>query len=158
MVALGLSLIGGNAMAGKVYKWVDEKGVTHYGEQPPTAGEAKTIRTTGTLPSDHEEAVKNLDTIKKKIDEDAQARVKRKEQVAEKEKEADAAATLKKNCDQTRENIKTLQEKARVQETLANGERKYLDENERKAKMEENQKYLDTYCKDASSDTKKRAP
>src|SRR5215510_14634371 len=33
-VALALALCAGNA-PGAIYKWVDEKGVTHYSEKPP---------------------------------------------------------------------------------------------------------------------------
>lgn len=153
---LALSLVSGSAVAGKVYKWVDANGVTHYGEQPPKAGDSTTIRTSGSLPSDHEAAVKNLDVIKKKIDDDAQARVKKKEQEEEKTKEGEVAVKLKENCDQTRENLKKLQEKSRLQETLPNGEKKFLTEEDRQAKITENQKYLDSYCGAQGQDKKNK--
>ena len=36
-------LIAGNGYADSFYKWVDEKGVTHYSETPPPGGKAATI-------------------------------------------------------------------------------------------------------------------
>lgn len=44
LVLCGLLLASGPAGAGKVYKWVDESGGVHYGEKPPPAVEAETIR------------------------------------------------------------------------------------------------------------------
>ena len=35
VLALGLGLAAGGVQAGKLYKWVDEKGVVHYGESIP---------------------------------------------------------------------------------------------------------------------------
>ena len=35
VLALGLTLVAASAEAGKLYKWVDEKGVVHYGETIP---------------------------------------------------------------------------------------------------------------------------
>ncbi|HET8708413.1 MAG TPA: DUF4124 domain-containing protein [Pseudomonadales bacterium] len=145
-VVLGLSLVSGSAVAGKVYKWVDANGLTHYGEQPPVSGGVQTIRTSGTMPSDHDTAVKNLDEIKKKIGEDAQARAKKKEQDDKQSQAGDEAAKLKENCEQSRKNLKTLQEKSRIQMDLPNGEKKILSDEEKQAKVRENEDYLKNYC------------
>jgi glutaredoxin len=36
-------LFAGNACADSFYKWIDEKGVTHYSEAPPPTGQSETI-------------------------------------------------------------------------------------------------------------------
>ena len=35
LIALGLALASGSAVAQKVYRWVDENGQDHYGDQGP---------------------------------------------------------------------------------------------------------------------------
>lgn len=42
-LALGLGLAAGCAGAAEVYKWVDERGITHYGESPPPGQAAKPV-------------------------------------------------------------------------------------------------------------------
>lgn len=143
---IGASFTGNTALAGKVYKWVDASGSTHYGEQPPTTGAAETLKTRDTLPSDHDSAVKNLEETKKKIADDAVAREKKKEAAAEKAKGDDDVAKLKENCGKTRANLKLLEEKPRIQEATASGEIKVLTDEERQARLAENKKYLETYC------------
>ncbi len=41
--------------ADKLYKWTDEKGVTHFGTHPPTSAEVETIKVapTNSIPSEH---------------------------------------------------------------------------------------------------------
>jgi hypothetical protein len=56
VLALSLALASASALAATVYKWVDEKGVTHYSDQPhPNAKEvqvqsAQTYRSPGVAP------------------------------------------------------------------------------------------------------------
>ena len=46
ILAGGLLLaLSSSIMAGQVYKWVDAKGVTHFGAQPPQGMAAETLNT-----------------------------------------------------------------------------------------------------------------
>lgn len=42
-IMLLAGLLAAGATAAKVYKWVDDEGVTHYSQQPPPGGEAQVI-------------------------------------------------------------------------------------------------------------------
>ena len=45
VVGLLLFITAGTCLAAEVYKWVDEKGVTNYGEKPPTNRQARPVNT-----------------------------------------------------------------------------------------------------------------
>ena len=46
LVVLAITLAAGTAFAAQTYKWVDEKGVTTYGEKPPPGRAATPVDTT----------------------------------------------------------------------------------------------------------------
>ena len=62
-----LFCVSGSAFA-EVYKWVDEDGVTHFGQKPPAAGKAETVNVAGhrkntginKLPKDAQEAADGM--------------------------------------------------------------------------------------------------
>jgi Domain of unknown function (DUF4124) len=66
LLGLLVAIVAGAAFAADTYKWVDEKGVTTYGEKPPAGRAAKPVDTTpvgptGTVdgsPPDRSDAVK----------------------------------------------------------------------------------------------------
>jgi len=72
MGALALAMIVSPAAAGKIYKWVDEQGGTHYGSERPVDAPAENLRVntekTGTVTGQGALAAEQ-----KKIDEEAKA-------------------------------------------------------------------------------------
>ena len=63
--ALLMTLTAANAQAGNVYKWIDDKGTTHYSSQPPAGKTAEAIKIHGTSPAlstEEEQAVEELPT------------------------------------------------------------------------------------------------
>ena len=54
LIGLCAALLAGAALGAETYKWVDERGVTNYGEKPPAGRPAKTVNTqpAGTVEAD----------------------------------------------------------------------------------------------------------
>lgn len=46
LLGLLLAIVAGGSFAAETYKWVDEKGVTNYGQKPPAGRAAKPVDTT----------------------------------------------------------------------------------------------------------------
>lgn len=147
-------MLSQSALAGKVYKWVDSSGVTHYDEQAPSSGGAETLKTKETLPSDHEKALKGLELTKKKIADDQQTRLKKISDAEEKKKDQEAEQSQSGQCDTAKSNLQLLESKSRIRETSASGEVVAMTEEQRQAKMTKYRKYIEVYCSDLSASKK----
>lgn len=114
----------------KVYTWTDAQGVVHYGERPPKDTKATLIRTrTGhSDPAPQSEAPAA-----------PQETTEQPQQTSGVEKNA-------QQCTTARQNLTTLTGYARVKIADANGETRYLSEEEKQQKMDETQKVIDQVC------------
>lgn len=115
----------------KVYTWTDEQGVVHYGERPPKDIKATLVKTR-TGHSDPVPAAAAPTTSNT-------ATAQQPQQTVGVEKNASQCATA-------RNNLTTLQGYARVKIADANGEMRYLTEEEKQKKMDETQKVIDQVC------------
>lgn len=134
MLALSTS-----AMASQVYKWVDEKGVTHFGAQPPQGQEATTINTAAPpprpVPSEPAPSFdEQLDPEQAAIDK------KVKEDVAKQE------AERKQYCETARTNLAQLENNPRVR-IEDGGELRRIGEDERQERIAELKKSITESCK-----------
>ncbi len=138
------TLIGGlllamsaTAMASQVYTWVDEKGVTHFSEQPPNGRPAASFSTSSPvsrmpppakLPAQEEKAPEQ-EAIDKKV----------KREIAVKE------AERKKYCETVRTRLAYLENNPRLRAEI-DGEMRRLTEEERQARIAEAQKAIKESC------------
>lgn len=127
------------AMASQIYKWVDDKGVTHFGAQPPQDQQATTINTaappprpaTGKpAPGAGEQADPEQAAIDKKV----------KEDVAKQE------AERKQYCETARTNLAQLENNPRVR-IEDGGEVRRIGEDERQERINELKKSIAENCK-----------
>ena len=92
----------------EIYKWVDEKGQTHYGEKPQGKSSEQIHvpeRESGTA-QPHSDEQERLERIKKWVDARQKEREKAKQQQAElKEKRAEK----KKQCDELRRELRDME-------------------------------------------------
>jgi Domain of unknown function (DUF4124) len=132
------------------FKWKDSAGQWVYSDQPPPAGTK-----TATQPSRLNDLsvpakpAAPAASIEKANNDDKSLAAKRGElekQAAAKEKQ-ELANKNKSACDQTRENLKTLEGELRVRTTDAAGERRFLSDAERQQKGAQAQKDLAAHCK-----------
>ncbi len=132
------------------FKWKDSAGQWVYSDQPPPAG-TKTASQPSRLNdvSSPTKPAAPSATIEKASNDDKSLAAKRAElekQAAAKEKQ-ELANKNKSACDQTRENLKTLEGELRVRTTDAGGERRFLSDAERQQKGAQAQKDLAAHCK-----------
>ena len=128
-------------MAAQVYKWVDAQGVTHFGAQPPEGTNASAVKTNTAppksnfpLPPPKPAAPPSVDEKQKAVDD------KVKQDVAQQE------AMRAQNCSQARENVAQLKNNPRVRVKEENGEYRRITEEERQARIVENEKAVQENC------------
>lgn len=128
--------------AGKYYKWTDAAGVVHYGENPPDP--SKAVRVNVHTGKTSEEAVEKLEENRAKA---KAASAKASDDAAEKDISAENAKIVKENCDIYRQNLSALQNSARIREKDAKGEYRYLTEEEKSARTQAAETYIQENCK-----------
>ncbi len=128
-----------------MYKWVDEKGVTHYSESAPPGAKATRIE----LPSTPAPAAPK-DSVESWKERDIEFRKRR----LEKEQADDAAAASAKRdaavhkaqCLEARRRVDILQPGHPVYRVNERGERVYMEDQERAAEIDKWSKWADTNC------------
>ena len=142
MMILGslLLTLSATSMASQVYKWVDEKGITHFGANPPQGQTATSVNTTVAQPKIPAAVAKPAAPAADSGAAEQQAiDAKVKQQVAK------DAAERKKYCESVRTNLAQLQNNPRLR-TEVNGEQVRLGEDQRQAKIAEAQKAIKDNC------------
>lgn len=96
---------------GQVYKWVDEKGVTHYGEAPPQGKQATEVpyRLASPMPGGNATNKSGTDTPQQAPQESAQ-RPPASSLAPVEEKKKSAAETRQAQCDQQRDLLARLRQ------------------------------------------------
>lgn len=141
-----IMLSSANAFAG-LNKWVDADGKVHYSDQPPPANvKAQTLRLTSDAPAT-ESTVDAPKTIAEREVELKKAQQAKKD-AAEKAAQEQARMDVEKsNCAIAQNSLRTLQNGMRLVEVDANGERSYIDDEQRQQRIEKVQQDIDRYCK-----------
>lgn len=133
-----LAFLGGQFVpcSGQVYKWVDEKGVTHYSEQPPPGGKAQAI---GTPSKDNVKGKPNPSSESKTWQQQEiefrqrqiESEEKRRQQEARENESRREAAMRRESCMDARRTLQSLQEQRPVYWIDERGERRYVEDKER---------------------------
>ncbi len=134
------------AQAKNYYKWVDERGVTHYGSQPPTAyiDSAIKVNVSSSTPSGKAAAQTKIDARKKKMEEKPPVdKANSVEQLAQKERDE----TNKKNCEIYRKNITLISQNNRIRETNSEGVVVMLSEEEKQTRLKKAKDFITEFCK-----------
>lgn len=138
----------------QVYKWVDKDGKVQYSDQPPapnqttsapqrltstTSSSAATPAASGEKPAAEKAPDKNKEFEKRRID--ATEKAKKEEDAAK------LALQKQERCDEAKGNVKSLESGIRISRTDANGERTFLDDDQRAKELERTQKIMADACK-----------
>ena len=134
------------AAAQTMYKWVDEKGVTHFTDSPPPEGtpkaekiEVKPTPPSGPVTSPADYRKKELETRGDRL---------QKEQEAKKA-EADAQRSTQERaarCRDAQSQLQVLRMQRPVFQTNEKGERVFLEDKDRQAEIDKWQDRAKTYC------------
>ncbi len=132
-----------NVQAKKIYRWVDEKGVTHYGESaPPNSGNAQEIHIPRTPSVDaavntrKERTERLLDTYKQERTEKRETRQAADEQRSEREK----------NCANAKDSQYKYEHASTLYRTDDEGNRVVLTDEEHAKAMSDAQARVDEWC------------
>ena len=139
------TLIPNPASAGKFYKWVDAEGLTHYSQHPPKdqSIEKEQIKINEKKPTDSAKAITQLKKNREVLLKAAEDR----KSGGKKDPDEEAMQEAKtKNCQIAKDNLKQLNENARVRETGEDGELKYLSEEEHQKRKNVNSSYIKEHC------------
>lgn len=141
-----------SSLAG-IYKWVDENGVVHYGQQRPKNAASKTMNVQRNAPVNastykrpgqttdgkQNTANKTNDTAETNPEEGAKPK-KKKETKTEKKRRLAA-------CAQARNNLTTMQAIGRIRSKDKDGNTNYLSQKQKDAKMKKTRDIIAKYCK-----------
>ncbi|VAW60658.1 hypothetical protein MNBD_GAMMA10-2905 [hydrothermal vent metagenome] len=137
-----------------IYKWTDEQGNVHYGEQRPTTSKAEKIDVQRYAPEDTstysrpgtEGGDKNA-TGKPAANQSADPQ---KDAGKEAEKKPETRAEKKKRleaCAKTRKSLKTMEEIGRVRVRDKDGNTSYLSQPQKEERMKKSRDMLAKHCK-----------
>lgn len=139
---LAISLTA-SVQASEVYKWVDEEGITHYEEHAPTDKDYSTVKTYGEVPSGGEAAKQRLEQQRA----DKKTAEEKGQDYLAQQKIADEQAKVRaENCKGAQNNLKTIQQNARVRILGEDGEFRYLSEEERQAQIDQAKEMISANC------------
>lgn len=146
LLLIGCLLLSPLAFAGKIYKWVDSQGQVHYGERPPTANQADEVKIhKGPAPSAPTSAAASQTPSASDF---LEAKAKERKEKAEAGEKANKAKEIaKKNCDNARASMHSLNQGGRRYVMQPDGQRKYLDDADVQKRKQEAQAAIDKWCK-----------
>jgi hypothetical protein len=129
VLALASATFASGAMAGEIYKYVDDDGNVRYGDRPTGASgeERMAVAYTGTSRSSLNDQAKRRDAY---MEEREERRAAKQEQA-----EADAQAALEREeraarCERSRARLESYLQSNRMYRETADGERDYLNEDQ----------------------------
>lgn len=127
---------------GQVYRWVDEKGVTHYGAQPPQGAKAREIQDKLATPPG---TAPRSEDWQQKDREFRQRQIQAGESAAKKEQEAERRRTM---CNEQRDLLARLKQATRTYHLNEKGERVFDDDSERENAIARQERIVAKYCQD----------
>lgn len=137
-----LCLIPLQGASAAAYKWVDDKGETHYSQTPPTATRVEVIKTPS---SPSTSAAPPIEKSTPAPEPESGATGNADSNTAAK---AEDAAIRAKNCTIARSNLDALDSAAEVTIKDANGLLHSLTPEERKSRRDEAEKHIKEFCKE----------
>jgi len=145
LVAAVLMLALSGAVSAKIYKWVDDGGQVHYGQEPPHGIEATpiTVHTAPASPGGGSPAAPGKDDNAKGAPESANA----------KDEGADKGNTpedvLAENCKIARQNLDVLQKAGpNGRYRQPDGEVMRYQDGQWQARVDQNKQFLEKHCQD----------
>lgn len=131
-----LAVLAVPAGAAGFYKWVDEKGVTHYGEKPPEGIQAASVKVRDTTSSDAEGEIRKLGERRTASSAEKAKAEEGKSDAQAKALPADEKERMRKLCEQHRKNLATLKSGQRVVTKDAQGNKKYVSDEEKAKQLQ----------------------
>jgi hypothetical protein len=140
----------GSALA-QQFKWVDKDGRTQYGDNPPPGVNATRIKGPSGAPAPSAPAASGKDVGKdgKPLSPEAAFRKRQQEREEADKKDAEKRAQTEvkqKNCDSARQALAQLESGQRIGQINAQGERVYMEDDQRAKATQNAQKAVSDWC------------
>ena len=130
-----------------VYRWVDDKGVVHFGDQPADAANAEKVDINpGEAESAPAASDVERDAIYAQPSEPSAAQQQRDERAKNRQEAAELKDAVDAGCKQRREIVAQLEPSTRVIVRGEDGEVYRLDDNERLKALDEAKAYIAVKC------------
>ena len=132
VLVAGLAL--GFAAAAQQYKWVDQNGRTQYGDNPPPGVKATPMRAPAAGSPSAPAAAQSGGKPSSTAEQDAAFRKRQEDAAKAADKAAQSAgdaAQKKEQCARSQEYLRSLESGQRIAVTDRNGERAFLDDDQR---------------------------
>lgn len=139
LLALGLAAA---VCPAQVYKWVDEKGVTHYSESPPPDRKATKVDTGPSAPP----AVGTSDWKQKELESRRRALETKQAQDAAHQRQSNESEVRRARCLRAQRDRDLLESQRPIYQVNERGEKVYLEDAARPAAIEAARRAVDTYC------------
>lgn len=117
----------------QVFKWVDEKGRTHYGEKPPDGVKATEMGAAPPSPGGNTSPAPQPDWKQKELESKRQRIERERKEATESARAQRQAAERTHRCDDARRRLAMLDEQIRLYDRNAKGEKVYLEDKDRPA-------------------------
>jgi len=137
--------IASGAVANEIYKWTDENGNVHYEDRPSGAATEERLQMTYNRTSSS--------AVHQRVQARVDARTAREEaktaaEASEKEAAENAAIAAERaqKCDKSRARLESYLQARRVYRTDDNGERVYLDEDQRQEARKKAEEQIAEFC------------
>lgn len=141
---MALTLASG-AMANEIYKWTDENGNIHYGDRPSGAATEQRLAMSYSRTDSG-----SVDKRVQAREEATSAREEARAEAAAAEKEAEEnaaiAAERDRKCERSRTRLETYLQSRRLYRTDDNGERVYLDDEQRSEARRKAEEQVAEFC------------
>ena len=124
-------------------KWTDTEGNTHYGDKIPPAY-SKSAEIIQVHPDPVHSNV--TDSLQKKIERLDETNIKRREAKEKEKREKSEKDTLSKNCQQSKKQLKLLNEHGRIRIKQKNGDYRMLSDKEKQSKARKIKESISKYC------------
>jgi hypothetical protein len=124
-----------------VYKWVDEKGVTHYTEEPPRGRSARSMSSPAPKPA--ETAPGETKSWQEK---DAEFRVRQMEREQAEQAEKRNLEKKQQACAEARDQLRRMEAAGYLYRLDEKGERVALDDASQARSLEQARKRVQSYC------------
>ncbi len=129
-----------------IYKWVDEKGVTHYSESPPDDAAGKKAIKVDIRPTPPSDPGKVVDWKAKELESRTQNVQKNQEERGRAEAEAKVTAERKQQCQAAMRQVAFYSQQVPVFTMNDKGERVAVEDDDRAKKIEDAQARMRQYC------------
>ena len=131
----------------QVYKWVDEKGVTHYGQRAPQGSKAKEVDDKLANPAGAKSGSAKEPSWQDQESEFQGRRIKAEQAAQAEAKKQAQEANLRIACNEARDSLARMKASSRTYKLNEKGERVYNSEQERDAAIARQEQLIATRCR-----------